>query len=199
MIACKSRQFLSGAPLPYCERGLPLKRKPLDSTRGGCVSVQYNKVGLEILLRDKAGSSGGQFLNIGGDCWCVTVNGERRLGIALKESTMKGTLWVGNPAPILNAIWDNTLQFERAFVALYHVPRKTLLVIPIFDVYKVIVGNAKERPDKSIKMAFDVVVQGYRKYALRVGEFKKEIPVRFIQDTSPLLKAIDIPLQAGAV
>ena len=56
-----------------------------------------NKAELLSEIEQHAASSGATLLWLGGDCMALVVTSEIRVVLALKESTMKDTLWVGAP------------------------------------------------------------------------------------------------------
>jgi hypothetical protein len=112
----------------------------------------FTKSSMLTDLSSKAAQSRGTFLHLAGDCCAALVGSQGRLAVALKESTMGQKLWVGCPAPMLDLLLGRyslvggdriNVHLTRIFIALAHLPKKTVLLIPLGDVYSAVVDKAK--------------------------------------------------------
>jgi hypothetical protein len=90
-----------------------------------------------------------------------------------------------------------SLDLNRCYIALVHIPRKTHMLIPIGLVYKDIVTRAyADRRD--MRWNFDVKVQGYRKYAIKGTGYLGEIPIPFVATLDPLWRLLSTPLDIAS-
>lgn len=165
----------------------------------------YSKAQLTALFRDKTQAIGGAFSGIGGDCYAASVEGEIRAAVAIKESNALDKLWVGSPQPILNLVTGvvrprgteepiDLLPLYRAFIALTHIPHKTVLLISIFHVYKDIVERARANRATEYRMDFDIKRVGYKRYVIQTDQFLSDIPITVVDSFEPFEKAWRIPL-----
>jgi len=129
---------------------------------------------------------GGELVNVGGDCYAAVIAGRVRLLVALKETKSQKKPWVGVPRPIIEMLLgqrelaDGTpmeLVPGCAFIVLNHIPAKTLLVIPIGAVARVILDRARASARKEVPVQFHITKRGYHDYIIKNDEYRPDIPI----------------------
>lgn len=123
-------------------------------------------------------------------CYVISVNGEERLFVSLKE---KKSLWVDIPNPLLK-IYDAANERthwldEHAVIIQIYVPENALLFIPMKSVLK----DRNDRilaGEKSIHNSVNIKMTGYKKYEIKTLDLLPNIPVEVIDDLGRLEELI---------
>ena len=63
------------------------------------------------------------------------------------------------------------------YFLLHHIPAKTLLVIPVSSVLKIIVDRSRALGQTSVPIQFHITKPGYRDYLIKNDAFRPDIPI----------------------
>ena len=148
---------------------------------------------------------GGEIIRLGGDCYVSRIQAEVRLAIALKESGAKKKMWVGSPEPMTRLLFGQyrltasgealTTRADRVTIALIHKPSKTVMLIPLMEVWTAIVTKAQAN-QTDLEWSFDVEMKGYHKYVVKQGAYRPEIPIVNVGTLEPAIALLDQALPA---
>jgi hypothetical protein len=158
-------------------------------------------------LRDQLGDAtlarGGELIRLGGDCYVARLEGEIRLAVSLKESDQSKKMWVGSPEPMTRLLGGRyefsgtdeqlTTRVDRVFIVMIHKPVKTVLLIPLHQVWKAIYERSVA-DRTNIEWSFDLERIGYHKYVVKRDAFRSDLTVDYVDWLRASTALMDLPL-----
>ena len=160
--------------------------------------MEWSKANIEKLLREQTEAAGGYLSRLGGDCWAAMIDSKPFFAVALKESTAKERLWVGNPDPLMAFLHREEKNKEwirkRSQILLVHIPKNVLLSIPYSDVLSDF--SDRYKATGKLRLDFDVINTGWRRYEIVTGPLMPNKTIRVIDDLNELIDLLMEPQNA---